>query len=364
MPKSCLKEYTTTESDKKKGRSRLPSEIFLIEHNPEIPKSVFLSPKSEGIPEAKKSSNDDVVNFKLLNDISEPAESIYQANNKSTQAKLTDFKPIRIIGKGGFGVVYLVEKKTDSQLYAMKQIKKELIIKKNMITSIKFEKDILNIVHHPFLVGMEYCFQTKINIYFVMKYFKGGELYKHLLRQKRFSENNAKLYGAQILLGLGELHKNNIIYRDMKPENILLGADGYVALTDFGLSKIIEDGAPTGTFCGTSEYVAPELIQGDKYTDTVDWWGLGILLHEMIIGAPPFRNKNKFSLYKEIKTREVNFSKYDVPISKEAANIIKLLLIKNPNKRLGAQGVIEIIKHPFFKTIDFDKLLKKELPVE
>ena len=305
---------------------------------------------------------DDGIYFEILDD---EYVNIFQDDKVESPAKLSDFEPIKVIGKGGFGVVYLVRKKNNSKLYAMKQLRKDLIIKNKILEATRYEKDILKKVQHPFLVGMEYAFQTKLNIYFVINYYKGGALYKHLIDQKRFTEENAKFYAAQILLALGELHKNNVIYRDMKPENILLGEDGYVALTDFGLSKILEEQNQTATFCGTSEYVAPEIIRGEQYTNVVDWWGLGILLHEMIMGGPPFRNSNKFILYRDIKSKEVSFDRSFVKISDEAESIIKELLIKDPNKRLGSKNdAEEIIKHPFFATINLDKLTKKELPVE
>ena len=184
-------------------------------------------------------------------------------------------------------------------------------------------------------------------------------------QQRRFSEENARFYGAQVALALGELHRKKIIYRDMKPENILLDVDGYVALADFGLAKIVDENQTTMTFCGTPEYIAPEIISGVGHNKQVDWWGLGVLLYEMMIGIPPFYNKNQHALYQYISTKEVIFpdpKKYNIIISSEAKDIILKLLRKKPVDRLGAEKDVEdVLNHPFFKRIDIEKLMRKEI---
>lgn len=188
------------------------------------------------------------------------------------------------------------------------------------------------------------------------------------MKQKRFSEERVKFYGAQIALALGELHSTKVIYRDMKPENILLDVDGYIALADYGLAKMLEEKQTTKTFCGTPEYIAPEIISGVGHNKQVDWWGLGILLYEMMIGISPFHHKNQHVLYQYIQTKEVIFpdmKKYGLTISEEAMDVIQKLLKKKPNERLGAKADIEeVMAHPFFKSIDRDKLLKKELKAD
>lgn len=193
-------------------------------------------------------------------------------------------------------------------------------------------------------------------------------MYKHLQKQKRFSEDRARFYGAQIALALGELHSSKIIYRDMKPENILLDVDGYIALTDYGLAKILEEKQYTKTFCGTPEYMAPEILSGAGHNKQVDWWGLGILLYEMMIGASPFYHKNQHILFQYISTKEVVFPdlvKYGITISDNAKDVIIKLLKKKPNERLGAKNDIdEVMAHPFFKSIDKEKLLSKEMVAE
>jgi serum/glucocorticoid-regulated kinase 2 len=176
----------------------------------------------------------------------------------------------------------------------MKVIRKDVVIEHESIESLQLEKLILVQVNHPFIIGLNYVFQKSYRIYFIMDFIQGGELFKHLTDEKRFSEYKAKFYSAQIALALGYLHGSNIVYRDLKPENILLNKDGYIMLADFGLAKIIaQNGENPNSFCGTPEYLSPEMIEGSGHDHTLDWWALGILIYEMIIGIPPFYNQNK-----------------------------------------------------------------------
>lgn len=209
-----------------------------------------------------------------------------------------DFELISIIGRGTFGKVYLVRNKLQDKYYAMKVIRKDVVIQHESVESLQVEKLILNQVNHPFIIGMDYVFQKAYRIYFIMQFIQGGELFKHLSEQKRFSEQKTKFYAAQIALALGYLHESNIIYRDLKPENILLNDDGYIMLADFGLAKIVQqDSEEPNSFCGTPEYLSPEMIVGSGHDKTLDWWALGILIYEMIIGIPPFYNPNKNQMY-------------------------------------------------------------------
>lgn len=215
-----------------------------------------------------------------------------------TEMNWDDFELISIIGRGTFGKVYLVNNKQNDKFYAMKCIRKDVVIQHESVESLQVEKLILNQVNHPFIIGMDYVFQKAYRIYFIMQFIQGGELFKHLSEQKRFSETKTKFYAAQIALALGYLHESNIIYRDLKPENILLNDDGYIMLADFGLAKIVQtDGDEPNSFCGTPEYLSPEMIMGSGHDKTLDWWALGILIYEMIIGIPPFYNPNKNQMY-------------------------------------------------------------------
>lgn len=213
---------------------------------------------------------------------------------------------------------------------------------------------------------MDYVFQKAYRIYFIMKFVQGGELFKHLSEQKRFSEAKTKFYAAQIALALGYLHDSDIIYRDLKPENILLGHDGYIMLADFGLAKILrQDEEEPNSFCGTPEYLAPEMIEGSGHDKTLDWWALGILIYEMIIGIPPFYNPNKDKMYSLIKQAHIRWpekSKHGIEVSANARDLITKMLRKDRRTRLGQkQGVDEILMHPFFADLDLDKLMEKKI---
>jgi len=192
-----------------------------------------------------------------------------------------DFRKIKVIGKGGFGRVLLVEKKDTKKVYAMKILKKGVIAARGEIEHTRTEQSVLSKLDHPFLAKLHWSFQTDENLYFVMDFINGGELFHHLSIEKRFTEDRAKFYTAEIISGMEYLHSHGVIYRDLKPENLLLSHKGHVIMTDFGLSKegLYYD-ERTSTFCGTPEYLAPEIIKGEDYTKAIDWWSVGTLIYE------------------------------------------------------------------------------------
>ena len=240
------------------------------------------------------------------------------------QATFEDFKIIHLIGRGTFGKVYLVQHQHTKTMYAMKSIRKDIVLEHDSLESLKVEKLILLQVRHPFIISMDHVFAKATRIYFVMAFVQGGELFKHLSEQRRFSESRVKFYAAQIALALGYLHSSNIYYRDLKPENILLGLDGYILLADFGLAKInilTENGEEPNSFCGTPEYLSPEMIVGSGHDHTLDWWALGVLIYEMIIGIPPFYHKNQHQMYQLIQQAPLRWpdpEKHGINVSKEA----------------------------------------------
>jgi len=184
-----------------------------------------------------------------------------------------------------------------------------------------------------------------------------------LVQVKRFTEEQAKFFAAQVALGLSQLHSQKILYRDLKPENVLVGEDGYLMLADFGLAKLVGEGEIANSFCGTAEYLAPEMLIGNGHDHTVDWWALGILVYEMIVGIPPFFHRNKHKMYHFIKESKVNFpdpERHKISVSSSAQDLILRLLDKNKANRLGKDGVDEILAHPWFSTINKEKLLAKE----
>jgi serum/glucocorticoid-regulated kinase 2 len=199
---------------------------------------------------------------------------------------LSSYELLKVIGKGTFGKVILARSKEDSKVYALKCLKKEHILRTKNIINLRNEKRIIEKLDSPFIVKLKFTFQTKEKIFMGFEYFNGGELFFHLHRNKvSFSEDVVRFYTAEIYLALRYLHKNGIVYRDLKPENIILDDGGHVKLIDFGLAKDnLSDQNLTGTFCGTNEYIPPELLKGEKYSFNFDWWGYGVLLYEMLFG--------------------------------------------------------------------------------
>jgi len=275
--------------------------------------------------------------------------------------KPEDFELLQVVGKGSFGKVFQVRKKDTGQIYAMKVLKKEVLLKRKQVVHTQTERRILEGITHPFLVSLRFAFQTEDKLYMILDYFTGGELFFHLKSSGRFSEELARFYTAELTLALECLHKNTIVYRDIKPENVLLDEEGHIRLTDFGLSKeSITGDTLTHTFCGTPEYLAPEVIHGAGYNKAVDWWSLGTLLYEMITGLPPFFNTNVHVMYEKIMRAPLTFPAY---VSPEAQSLLTGLLQRNPAQRIGggSRDAEELKEHPFFASINWTALENKEI---
>ncbi|WVQ84398.1 hypothetical protein IAT38_006550 [Cryptococcus sp. DSM 104549] len=287
----------------------------------------------------------------------------YKATRKSMALKPSDFEFLKLIGRGTFGRVFQVRKKDTRRIYAMKVLsKKEIVAKKEVAHTIGERKILQRSLECPFLVGLKFSFQTDTELYFVTDYKCGGELFWHLQKEGRFSEDRARFYIAELILALEHLHKYNIVYRDLKPENILLDATGHVALCDFGLSKPdLTDDKLTNTFCGTTEYLAPEVLLDEKgYGKHVDFWSLGVLLFEMCCGWSPFYAEQTQEMYRLICYGKIRFPKH--VIGDDGKQFVKGLLNRNPQNRLGAhRGAVELKEHPFFASIDWDALYKKQI---
>ena len=274
---------------------------------------------------------------------------------------LNDFKLLKVLGRGTFGKVVLVQYKLTKKYYAMKIMKKDVILESGQVTNTLLEKNILQNLNYQFLVGMDFCFQTQERIYFVMNFIRGGELFKHLTNCKFFPEEKAKFYSAIIGLALEYLHTHGIVYRDIKPDNILIDEDGYLKLADFGMAKMLKDQEKAFSLCGTPEYFPPEIITREGHNKAADWWSYGILLYEMLFGIPPFYSKNTEKMFDLITKAELKFPK-KINVSEDAKDLIKKLLIKNQDLRLGSEGGFETIKkHSFFKGFDFKALEEKKL---
>ncbi|XP_060728118.1 protein kinase C epsilon type isoform X2 [Tachysurus vachellii] len=283
---------------------------------------------------------------------------------QSKRMCLDDFNFIKVLGKGSFGKVMLAELRGTDEVYAVKVLKKDVILQDDDVDCTLTEKRILALARkHPYLTQLFCCFQTKDRLFFVMEYVNGGDLMFQIQRSRKFDEARSRFYAAEVTSALMFLHRNGVIYRDLKLDNILLDAEGHCKLADFGMCKEgILDGITTTTFCGTPDYIAPEILQELEYGPSVDWWALGVLMYEMMAGQPPFEADNEDDLFESILHDDVL---YPVWLSKEAVSILKAFMTKSPNKRLGcvvSQGLEEAIKvHPFFKEIDWVLLEQRKI---
>ncbi|KAG7272892.1 hypothetical protein CRUP_009394 [Coryphaenoides rupestris] len=273
---------------------------------------------------------------------------------------MSDFDYLKLLGKGTFGKVILVREKASGKYYAMKILKKEVIIAKDEVAHTLTESRVLKNTRHPFLTSLKYSFQTKDRLCFVMEYVNGGELFFHLSRERVFSEERTRFYGAEIVSALDYLHSAKIVYRDLKLENLMLDKDGHIKITDFGLCKEgITDAATMKTFCGTPEYLAPEVLEDNDYGRAVDWWGLGVVTYEMMCGRLPFYNQDHEKLFELILMEDIKFPR---TLSTDAKSLLSGLLIKDPNKRLGGgpDDAKEIMRHSFFSLVDWQDVYNKK----
>ena len=273
-----------------------------------------------------------------------------------------DFKPLHLLGKGSFGEVYLVEKTDTKVKYAIKVLKKDKILGSNLIRYAFAERNILLNITHPFIVKLHYAFQTADKLAMVMEYCPNGDLSLHICKELKFSESKAKFYAIEVLLALEELHKHGIIFRDLKPDNVVLDKDGHARLTDFGLSKEgVYKGQMSKSFCGSVAYLAPEMLSRSGHSKTLDWYLLGVLIFEMLVGKPPFFSSNREQLFANIQNAQLVIPNH---VSKPAKDVIKLLMNRNPAKRLGASNrdAEEIKNHEFFKGVKWQDYFNKLIP--
>jgi classical protein kinase C len=305
-----------------------------------------------------------------LTTITQPvAEERKQAPPANTQGTgrrigLDHFNFLAVLGKGNFGKVMLAETKTTKQLYAIKVLKKEFIIENDEVESVRSEKRVLLIANkerHPFLLNLHACFQTETRVYFVMEYISGGDLMLHIQRGQ-FGTKRAQFYAAEVCLALKYFHENGVIYRDLKLDNIMLTLDGHVKVADYGLCK--EDmwyGSTTSTFCGTPEFMAPEILLDKKYGRAVDWWAFGVLIYQMLLQQSPFRGEDEDEIYDAILADE---PLYPIHMPRDSVSILQKLLTREPELRLGSgpTDAQEIMSHAFFRNVNWDDVYHKRVP--
>ncbi len=349
---TSVKKYVTTETEKK--------------NNPNITKMNL---------EKLSNLNEYLYNFKM----------IFSSDEKVKEINLKNFNVLKIIGKASYGRLILCENNLSKDRYTTKIFYKNEIVSPDKIYE-STNKD-FNENKCPFLSKLNFCFQYKDKIYFFMEYLPGGELFHHLRKFRFFDEDKVRLYGFQIAKALEFLHKKNIVYSDLKPENIFLDEKGYLKLANFGNFKSLKNNKEKIEFVGTPEYLAPEILKGENYNYSLDWWCFGILLFEMLYGITPFYDNDSSIMFRRIKEEKVIFPdeinndkeevkfldeiKYHkeevefldkIKISEDAKDIIKNLLQKNPNERLGSKsGIEEIVNHSFFKDVNYDSIEKKKI---
>ena len=278
----------------------------------------------------------------------------------STPIKLDfkDFELLQILGEGAFGKVKLAKNKKTGEYIAIKQLKKLEIIKMKQIDHVKNENFILCSLEHPLLVKMTGMTQDSRYLYIGMEYIAGGELFTYLRKVGKFSASQSAFYAGNVALMFEYLHSQNVIYRDLKPENLLINPDGYLKLTDFGFAKVVE--GRTFTLCGTPEYLAPEILLNKGYGKGVDWWTLGILLYEMIAGIDPFNDSDPMGIYQKILRGRILFPK---TFNKDARSLVKHLLVADLSKRYGnlKRASQDVKNHRFFDIINWKLMLQKKI---
>ena len=283
-----------------------------------------------------------------------------KANSNELKINLSDYEKLETVGLGSFGRVRLCKNIKTNKVYAMKILKKVEIIRLKQIDHIYSEYNILSFLNHPFIIQLlGINFDDPKYVYFLLEYIPGGELFTLLRKKQLFPLEQAKFYIAHIVTIFEYIHSKNIIYRDLKPENILINKKGYLKLTDFGFAKLLENDK-TYTLCGTPEYLAPEIILNKGHGKPVDWWTMGILLYEMLVGVDPFSDDDPMSIYQKIVKGKIHFPK---DINKDAKSLIKHLLNSDTTKRFGClkNGVKDIATHRFFEKFNWRKFVYQKM---
>jgi len=370
-----LFDFVTTkkEKEKKQNYSRMPKtgkinlKNYLAKNKSKI--TATLPPKKDTIKSTISNKPKSTINNSNI------SKSLYISNNSSSNINKVvtknDFEIISVIGRGSVGKILLVKNKKNGKYYAMKSMRKDQLLSEGTTNNILIEKNILTKNNCEFIISLDYFFQTPERIYYVCPFIKGGDLFHKLKKDIFFKEDLVRFYTAQVAIALQHIHNLGFAYRDLKPENILINEDGYIKLCDFGSCGNIWGTRKETSFAGSPEYAAPEMITYSGHTIMCDWWSFGILIYELLYGNTPFFNLDKNRMYDLINNGSISYPLFieiegeekprNYKISEDAKNIISKLLEKDPNNRLGKNGIKEIQKHPFFYSINFEDLKKKKI---
>ncbi|KAH8371273.1 hypothetical protein KR093_006780 [Drosophila rubida] len=290
-------------------------------------------------------------------DDSEESSSVQTAKGVR-KYHLDDYQIIKTVGTGTFGRVCLCRDRISEKYCAMKILAMTEVIRLKQIEHVKNERNILREIRHPFVISLEWSTKDESNLYMIFDYVCGGELFTYLRNAGKFTSQTSNFYAAEIVSALEYLHSLQIVYRDLKPENLLINRDGHLKITDFGFAKKLRD--RTWTLCGTPEYIAPEIIQSKGHNKAVDWWALGVLIYEMLVGYPPFYDEQPFGIYEKILSGKIEWERHMDPIAKD---LIKKLLVNDRTKRLGnmKNGADDVKRHRWFKHLNWNDVYNKKL---
>ena len=377
-----LYDFVTTKKEKEKRQnySRMPKtgkinlKNYLAKNKSKIntslpPKKDTIKSTVSNIPRSNNTTISKSPNISNISNISNKPSS--NSNISNEPLTKNDFEIISVIGRGSVGKILLVKNKKNGKFYAMKSMRKDQLLSEGITNNILIEKNILTKSHCEFIMTLDSFFQTPERIYYICPFIKGGDLFHKLKQDIFFKEDLVRFYTAQVAIALQQIHDLGFAYRDLKPENILINEDGYIKLCDFGSCVNISGTRKETSFAGSPEYAAPEMITYSGHNIMCDWWSFGILIYELLYGRTPFFNLDKNRMYDLINTGSISYPLFieiegeekprNYKISEDAKNIISKLLEKDPDNRLGKNGIKEIQKHPYFNSINFEDLKKKKI---